>query len=121
MLASLFIMAGVDVLKNMEPRVQAVEEFLVKMRSYAPFLPKDDATLVKANAIVHIAAGSALAANIMPRISSIVLAGSLVPTTVGAHHFWDLEDPKAKGMQRTQFLKNLAIAGGLIFVAGSDA
>ena len=47
-----------------------------------------------------------------------VLAGSLVPTTLGAHRFWEMQGPAA-AQQRTQFLKNAAILGGLILVANA--
>jgi uncharacterized membrane protein YphA (DoxX/SURF4 family) len=41
----------------------------------------------------------------------------LVPTTLAAHRFWDLEEPAERSRQRTQFLKNTAIFGGLLVVA----
>jgi uncharacterized membrane protein YphA (DoxX/SURF4 family) len=45
----------------------------------------------------------------------------LVPTTLAGHRFWAEEDPQAKSMQRIQFLKNLAMFGGLLLVvSGSD-
>ena len=52
----------------------------------------------------------------LPRLSALALAGSLVPTTLGAHRFWEQQGPAAT-QQRTQFLKNAAILGGLILVA----
>jgi putative oxidoreductase len=70
---------------------------------------------VRANAAVQVAAGAALALAILPRLSALVLAGSLVPTTLGDHRFWEQEGPAA-AQRRTQFLKNAAILGGLIVV-----
>lgn len=46
-----------------------------------------------------------------------MLAASLVPTTLAGHPFWTIEDPAARKVQRTQFHKNLAMIGGLLFVA----
>jgi putative oxidoreductase len=58
-------------------------------------------------------AGSALALGIKPRLAALALAGSLVPTTLAGHRFWEEEDERARSMQLTQFLKNLGLLGGL--------
>ena len=36
---------------------------------------------------------------------------------MAGHRFWEEESPQTKAMQRTHFLKNLAILGGLIVTA----
>src|SRR5439155_17554340 len=77
----------------------------------------DTETLVKANAVVHITAGTLLALGKLPRLSAAALAVSLVPTTAAGHRFWEEEAPQSKAMQRAHFLKNLAILGGLIIAA----
>jgi uncharacterized membrane protein YphA (DoxX/SURF4 family) len=46
-----------------------------------------------------------------------VLAGSLVPTTLAGHAFWDEKDPAARKAQRLQFAKNSSVLGGLILAA----
>lgn len=50
------------------------------------------------------------------RFGAILLILFLIPTTLLFHSFWFLEDA-ARELQMTLFLKNLAIMGGLIFVA----
>jgi putative oxidoreductase len=50
-----------------------------------------------------------------PRLCAVLLAGSLVPTTLAGHAFWTVEDPAARKSQRVQFLKNMAMIGGLLF------
>ena|SRR4030081_2004660 len=45
------------------------------------------------------------------------LAIFVVIATLAAHRFWDIQDAAQMVSQRTQFLKNLAIIGGLLFVA----
>src|SRR5437016_3980161 len=84
-------------------------------------LPDDTETLVKLNAAVHIGGGTLLALGKLPRLSAAVLALSLVPTTAAGHRFWEEESPQSKAMQRTHFLKNLAILGGLIIAATHTA
>lgn len=60
-----------------------------------------------------IARQSAVSGGIAPQTSAFLLAGSLVPTTIAGHGFWDIEDPAARKMQRVQFLKNATMVGGL--------
>jgi hypothetical protein len=43
-----------------------------------------------------------------------VLSASIVPTTVAGHAFWNETDPVVRKQQRTQFLKNLGLLGGLL-------
>jgi putative oxidoreductase len=45
------------------------------------------------------------------------LAIFVVIATLAAHRFWDIPDAARMMDQRTQFLKNMAIIGGLLFVA----
>ena len=60
-----------------------------------------------------------LATGRMPRISSAVLAATLVPTTAAGHRFWEETDPQKKAMQRVHFFKNASMLGGLL-LAGID-
>src|SRR5438067_10071205 len=116
LMAGIFIAGGIDVLRNPGPRVKRAEPVLNSLSENLP-VSDDPEQLVKLNGVVHIAFGSLLALNRLPRLSAAVLAASLVPTTAGGHRFWEEEDPQAKKMQQTHFLKNLAILGGLIIAA----
>ena len=116
LMAGIFIQGGIDVLRNPGPRAQRAEPVTTKLAEALP-LPDDTETLVKLNAAVHIGAGTLLALGKLPRLSATALALSLVPTTAAGHRFWEEESPQSKAMQRTHFLKNLAILGGLIIAA----
>jgi putative oxidoreductase len=120
LLSGIFISGGMDVLHDPEPRAVIAEPFIERLRPLVPALPSDPVLVVKANAAFQIAAGATLGAGILPRLSALALAGSLVPTTLGAHRFWEMQGPAAT-QQRTQFLKNAAILGGLILVANVPA
>jgi putative oxidoreductase len=72
--------------------------------------------LVRANGAAMAAGGAALALGIMPRATAAGLIASLVPTTLAGHRFWEEEDRLARGMQLTQFLKNMGLIGGLVIV-----
>ena len=82
-----------------------------------PFLPEDPETLVKINGAVQVVAGSMLALGRFPRLSSVLLAASVVPTTLAGHRFWEQTDPDAKSQHKVQFLKNLGLLGGLMLAA----
>lgn len=123
-----FIHAGIDVVKHPEGRANTAAPLLAAMRSTVPWELPDDVTLVRANAVVQCIAGAALSLGIAPRLAATSLIGSLVPTTVGGHRFWEIEDPKARAAQRIHAEKNLAMFGGLLGVVlaprprkGSDA
>ena len=47
----------------------------------------------------------------------VALGVSSVPTTFAGHRFWEIQDPAQRAQQRTHFLKNTAILGGLVVVA----
>jgi putative oxidoreductase len=93
------------------------DPFISKLRERLPMLPADDVMLVRANAATQVAAGVVLASGRLPRLSSFILAASLVPTTLAGHPFWTIDDPKQRGAQRTQFNKNLCMLGGLLLAA----
>ncbi|TMC65512.1 MAG: DoxX family protein [Chloroflexota bacterium] len=117
MLAGLFIASGMDVLANPEPRAKLAKPVVDKVAAFVPLAPSDPKAAVALNAAVHVGAGSMLAAGILPRLAAVALATSLVPTTLAAHRFWELEDPALRSRQRVEFLKNCAILGGLLVVA----
>ena len=88
-----------------------------QVASVVPFAPTDPLDAVRLNAAVHLGAGVLLAAGVMSRLAALALAVSMVPTTVAGHRFWEIDDPVKRQQQRTQFLKNTAILGGLLVVA----
>ncbi|MBV8980115.1 MAG: DoxX family protein, partial [Acidimicrobiia bacterium] len=116
LLAGVFVQGGLDTFRNPGPRAQRIEPVLAKVGDALP-LPDDTESLVRVNAAVHVVAGTLLAMGRVPRLAAAVLAASLVPTTIAGHRFWEEDSPQSKAMQRTHFLKNLAILGGLIVTA----
>ena len=117
MLAGVFIAGGMDVLANPEPRAQMAKPVVDRVAAAIPGAPTDPITAVSLNALVYAGAGGLLAAGIFPRLAALALAGSMVPTTFGGHRFWEHDDPVKRAQQRTQFLKNTAILGGLLITA----
>ena len=123
LLASMFVVGGVNALRNASDyaiKAKEVTDRLVPLAKralpQAP-IPEDPATLVRINAVVHIGAGAALATGHFPRLASTALAATLVPTTLAGHQFWNESDPALKANHRVHFLKNLSMLGGLLLAA----
>ena len=118
MLASIFISGGVDSLRNPGPKTAAADNVTPTITSRVPALEGlDTETLVRVNGGVQVAAGSLLALGRLPRLSSLALAASIVPTTAAGHRFWETDDELQRRQQRIHFLKNLSILGGLLLAA----
>ena len=118
MLASMFVSGGIDTLRNPDPRIKKAEPIVARIADILPDgAPKDVATLVRIDAAVKVGAGLLLASGRAPRVAAAALAGSLLPTTVAGHPFWQHEDPAERVNQRTHFLKNVSMLGGLLIAA----
>ncbi|WP_306999208.1 DoxX family protein [Amycolatopsis thermophila] len=121
MLAGIFIYGGINALRQAEGHAEAAKPVLDKVGEQSDKLPDaiptDPVSLVKIDAGVKIAAGTLLALNKFPRLSSLALIGSLVPTTVAGHPFWEAKDPQEKQQQLIHLLKNAGLAGGLLIAA----
>jgi putative oxidoreductase len=113
----MFITGGLDALRSAPARAAAAEPVAAPIARRLPFLPEDPETLVKINGAVQVGAGTLLALGRFPRLSAAVLAGSLVPTTLAGHRFWEEEDDVRRAQQQVHFFKNLSMLGGLILAA----
>lgn len=122
MLASVFVVQGFNKLRapdTVVERAKPVTDRLTPLlQQRAPQLPSDARSLVRISGAVDLGAGLMLATGRMPRIASMMLAASLAPATA-THQFWNVQDPEEKAAERTQFLKDLGLAGGLL-LAGVD-
>ena len=114
LLASAFIAGGIQTLRAPKVVVDAAEDVAVPIAKTVGFLPTDPEQLVKINAGVQVGAGALLALGFFPRLASLALAGSLVPTSIAGHAFWTETDPEKKAGQRMQFMKNASMLGGLL-------
>jgi putative oxidoreductase len=106
-LAAMFITGGADAVFDPGPRAPKAAEIGV---------PLDPELAVRANGAAMLGAGVALALGVRPRLAAAVLAGTLVPTTLAGHPFWRLDDPAARGQQRTHFYKNVGLFGGALLM-----
>jgi putative oxidoreductase len=113
---STYIVLGYSAARQPGPHVAEAAEMIAAIRQKVQ-LPVTDEQLVQINGTVQAACGALLALGIAPRLSALVLAGSMVPTTLAAHRFWTVDDQAAREQQQVQFHKNLAMIGGLLFAA----
>jgi uncharacterized membrane protein YphA (DoxX/SURF4 family) len=120
MLAAMFIHGGLDALKNPETKKEKAETVAPGLARTLG-LPEDTETLVRINGGVMLGAGALLGFGWFPRLSAAALAGSLVPTTLAGHRFWEATDKQVRAQQLTQFLKNVSMLGGLIIAATDTA
>ncbi|HMD46155.1 MAG TPA: DoxX family protein [Acidimicrobiales bacterium] len=116
LLAALFVWGGIDEIRHPKDKLDLADRLLRQLR-----VDQDPGSVVRAHGAVEVVAGSTLALGIAPRLSALTLLGALVPTTVAGHPFWEEEEPSTRGAQQVQFLKNLAIVGGLLLAAVDTA
>jgi putative oxidoreductase len=123
MLASMFVVGGVNAVKNPESlavRAKPVVDRIVPLLQRAApgvTLPDSPATWVRINGAAQLAGAAMLATGRFPRLAALGLTASLVPTTLGGHRFWEEQDPASRTAQRNHFFKNVSTAGGLLLAA----
>jgi uncharacterized membrane protein YphA (DoxX/SURF4 family) len=126
LLSTIFVVQGAKAVRDPEPHVakaQPVADRLVPLvRKVAPpqvgdRIPESTANLVRLNGAAQVLGGLALASGRGRRLGAVVLAGSLIPTTLAGHSFWQESDKAVRAAQKVQFMKNLGLLGGLLLAA----
>ncbi|AIG64211.1 DoxX family protein [Corynebacterium atypicum] len=118
MLASVYVVDGVDTLVNTEAHIESAESVINRTRSllprkYARKVPEDPELVARTIGGAKVAAGSLLALGKLPRLAATTLAVTAVPTLVGRYAFWETQDEQEKRERRSGFLTRLALLGGL--------
>jgi uncharacterized membrane protein YphA (DoxX/SURF4 family) len=116
LLAATFISGGIDTFRKPAGRVAAAERLVTPVVDRVPQLSNAE-QVVKLDAAVKVVAGAMLAIGRLPRLSALVLASSLLPTTVAGHPFWEESDPVRRTQQRLHLMKNAGLLGGLLLAA----
>lgn len=119
LLATIFISGGINTLRNPEAHTKAADAMLDKsgLAVSQEQLPADLGTLVKVDGAVKIGAGLMLALGRFPRLSALLLAASLVPTTLAGHRFWEYDDENERAGQLIHFEKNVGLLGALLLAS----
>ena len=116
LLAGMFIQGGVDSIRHPDGKAKRAATVTEPLADTLP-IPDDPVALVRFNGAVQVGAGTLLALGKVPRLAALALAGSLVPTTMAGHRFWEEDDPQARAAQQIHFLKNVSMLGGLLIAA----
>ncbi|TLF72567.1 DoxX family protein [Nocardia cyriacigeorgica] len=124
LLASAFVVDGVDTLMHPEPRVKTASAVVQQGHEKLPSdvaekLPSNPDLLVKATAVTQVAGGAMLALGKAPRLAALALAATVVPATLTQQDFWAESDPERRAAKRTAFLKDVSLLGGLM-IASAD-
>lgn len=117
MLASIFAIQGLDTLRHPERVAPAAEPVVKPLAEKVPALPASVEQAVRINGAVQLAGGTLLAIGWVPRLAALAIAGTLVPTTLAGHRFWEADEPQTRKQQKIQFLKNMSLLGGLLIAA----
>jgi len=118
LLASIYVIQGLDTLRRPEGPAGKAEPVVRRLASVVPLAATQ---AVRINGGVQVAAGALLSLGRAPRVSALVLAASLVPTTLAGHSFWKHADADQRAAQRVQFVKNMSMLGGLLLAVADTA
>src|ERR1700685_2758034 len=117
MLASIFVVQGLDTLQHPDKVAKLAEPVVRPIADRVALVPDQAEQAVQLTGAIQVAAGATLGLGVLPRLSALVLAGTLVPTTLAGHRFWEQEDPQERAQQRIHFLQNVTMRGGLLIAA----
>jgi uncharacterized membrane protein YphA (DoxX/SURF4 family) len=97
---------------------------LRKSKSIAPYVESKGVpapeVAVKLSALPLIAGGASLLLGVKPKFGAMAILGFLAGVSPVMHDFWRMEDPGQRANEMTNFLKNLALAGGAVALMGVD-
>jgi putative oxidoreductase len=104
LLGATFIASGVESLRDGDRRAE---------RAGALGLG-DPQTVTRTVAGAQVGAGTLLVLGRFPRLASLTLAATVIPDAATGHAFWAEQDKQSRQAQRTMFLRDLGLLGGLL-------
>lgn len=119
MLASVYVVDGVQTVLNPSSRRESAESVLTKVRAFVPsqyrfLLPSSPETAAQISGGVKAGAGTLFALGKAPRTSAVLLAATAVPALVGRNAFWEADDDKEKARRRNGAVTDAALLGGIL-------
>lgn len=79
-----------------------------------PFVP----VLLVLTIILQLGCGASLVAGWRTQLMAFVLAGLTLIICLYMHDFWNMEEGQQRAHEMQNFIKNMAIMAGLLYVAG---
>ncbi|MFB6825410.1 DoxX family protein [Streptomyces virginiae] len=118
LLAAPLVTGGLRTLHRPETVAEGARPLIQQVGKHIPALAgRDPLPLVRVTGTIQAAAALMFATGRAPRLSALTLAATLVPTSLAAHAFWTVEDPRERARQRAHFLTDLSTLGGLLIAA----
>ena len=120
-LAYLFIDAGRTVLAHPDGPAVPAARVTDKIKAVVPALESvPTTTFVRLNAVTHLVGGIALLVSPMTAPAALMLAASLVPTSIAGFPFWTMDGPR-RMHAKNDFAKNVGLMAGLVAIAASTS
>lgn len=106
LLAGIFLSGGARAAREPEAHAAQAEEAPVPNPTW----------LVRVDGVAKVVGAGLLASGLRPRLGALLMAASLVPTTIAGHAFWLQDDDQQRSQQQIHFFKNVGLLGGLLLV-----
>lgn len=81
-----------------------------------PLIP----VLLALTIVLQIGGGACLVIGYRTQLMAFLLAGLTLVISLFMHDFWNMEEGLQQGHEMQNFIKNLAIMAGLMFIAGNS-
>lgn len=120
MLASSFVLAGLDKLKNADDTAEQLSPILRRTSESLPF-PSNEKVLARVIGGTQVGAGVLLALGKFARLSATVLA---IISALNAFVEWrsaDISTKEGRATRRKQLLKNVSLTGGVLLASVDTA
>ncbi len=108
--AGFFISSGINHLKKRKEMAEYAR---------AKGVPQPELA-VTLSAVPLIIGGASLALGVKPKLGAVAILGFLTGVSPVMHDFWRNEDHQERQTNMINFLKNLALAGGALALAGVE-
>ncbi len=125
LLSFIFISSAIHKIAAWEPTLQFFTQQLTDLLALSvgsPMLQSvvewslvNASILLVAGVAFELVGGLMVFLGLWTRLGAVLLILFLIPTTLVFHHYWMLQGPESQ-MQMIQFMKNVSIFGGLLFV-----
>ncbi|WP_433181909.1 DoxX family protein [Actinoallomurus sp. CA-150999] len=118
LIAAPFVVTGIETLRDPGGRAERIAPVIKPLADRVSWLPtKDPEALVRIQGALSVGSGALLAMGRFERLTTLVLAGQLVPSLLAEHRFWAEDDPERRAAERSQFFKTAGLFGALLVVA----
>lgn len=111
LMSIVFLVNAIGVIDQSVPAKEAIERGIPA--DIVPFM-------MLSGRVIEFVGGLALLLGIVPQLAALALFAFLVPATFISHSFWLSAGTPAHMGQLINFSKNVAIFGGLLFIAAAS-